>query len=126
VNIGNTLSQIDRFAEADEMYERSRAMSEELGLDEVFVQASYNQAYLYYYAAGTARPFNPSANFASGTKSREAGAFMPCATSTRQRSTSSSNLSKDAAALAMRAADQFGALGFKYEQRKRLFSSAWP
>jgi len=69
------------------------------------------------------KPFNPSATSNSGTNI--GAAFMPCATSTRQKLYVQLQLSQDAAAIAMRAAEQFGRW-LSTNRRKRLFSSAWP
>jgi len=120
VNIGNTLSQIDRFAEADEVYERSRAMSEELRLDEVFVQASYNQAYLYYLRGRYSEALQSFSKLRQRYELSGSRRFYALCDLDEAEIYVQLNLSKDAAALAMRAADQFGALGFKYEQAKAI------
>jgi CHAT domain-containing protein len=118
VNAGNALSQLDRFQEADEMYERSEKLSEELGMNQLYVQASYNRAYLHYLRGRYSQALQSFGKLrqrfeVSGSQRHYALCDMDEAEIYNQL-----NLSKDAAALAMRAADQFQALGFKYEQAK--------
>jgi CHAT domain-containing protein len=118
VNLGNTLSQIDRFVEADDMYERSEAMSEELGLNEVFVQASYNQAYLYYLRGRYSEALQSFSKLRQRYELSGSRRFYGLCDLDEAEIYVQLNLSKDAAALAMRAADEFGSLGFRYEQAK--------
>src|SRR5439155_11022268 len=48
LNLGNALASIDSFEKADEMYEKSEAVSLEVGMLDLCAQANYNRAYLHY------------------------------------------------------------------------------
>ena len=47
-NLGNALSQLDRLEESDGMYAQSIQLSHELGMTDLWTQASYNHTYLQY------------------------------------------------------------------------------
>src|SRR5262245_28011850 len=117
-NLGNVLSNIDQFEGSDEMYARSIRLSQELGMTDLWTQANYNRAYLYYlrgrYSAALEAFSRLRENFEAAGSLRhyslcdldEAEIYLQL------------NLSKDAATLALRAAGQFEKLGLRYEQAK--------
>jgi tetratricopeptide (TPR) repeat protein len=50
-NLGNVLGNLDQFEKSDEMYEKAIDLSHELGMTDLWTQANYNRAYLYYLRA---------------------------------------------------------------------------
>src|SRR5262245_21247952 len=48
LNLGDSLSMLDRFEEADRNFEKSQKLSQKLNLMELYVQAKYNRAYLSF------------------------------------------------------------------------------
>jgi CHAT domain-containing protein len=117
-NLGNALADIDQFEKSDEMYQRSIQLSQELGMTDLWTQAHYNRAYLYYlrgrYSAALEAFSNLRQTFeASGSLRHHALCDLDEAEIYLQL-----NLSNDAATLAVRAAEQFAKLGLRYEQAK--------
>ncbi len=117
-NLGNALADIDQFEKSDEMYERSIKLSQELGLTDLWNQANYNRAYLYYLRGQYSTALEGFSRLrekfeASGSLRHYALCDLDEAEIYLQL-----NLSKDAAALAIRAAQQFENLGLRYEQAK--------
>src|SRR5688572_7374139 len=47
-NLGYPLGRLDRFEEAEAMYERAEQLAGELGMPELGIQSSYNRAYLFF------------------------------------------------------------------------------
>jgi CHAT domain-containing protein/tetratricopeptide (TPR) repeat protein len=118
MNMGNVLSSLDQFEESDRMYEASEKLSEQLGLAELFAQASYNRAYLSYLRGRYSEALQSFSRLrdrfrASGSARHYALCDLDEAEIYLQL-----NLSKDAAALAIRAAVEFEKIGLKYEQGK--------
>ncbi len=48
LNLGNSLSYVQQYAEADRMYEQCEETSQRLGLHELQIQARYNRVYLHF------------------------------------------------------------------------------
>src|SRR6185436_20612007 len=48
LNLGDSLSMLDRFEEADRNFEKSQKLSQKLNLMELYIQAKYNRAYLSF------------------------------------------------------------------------------
>lgn len=117
-NLGNALAEIDRFEESDQMYQRSIQLSHGLGMTDLWTQANYNRAYLLYlrsrYSAALDAFSTLREKFARAGSLRH---FALCDLDEAEIYLQL-NLSKDATVLAIRAAEQFGRLGFRYEQAK--------
>lgn len=118
LNLGNVLSNLDRFQESDRMYERSEDLSQELGLADLHAQAAYNRAFLSYLRGRYSEALQSFSNLrerfeASGSLRHFALCDLDEAEIYIQL-----NLSRDAAALALRAAGEFEKIGFRYEQAK--------
>lgn len=118
LNLGNVLSNLDRFEESDRMYATAERLSAQLGLHELFSQASYNRAYLSYLRGRYSEALQSFSRLrerfsASGSARHYALCDLDEAEIYLQL-----NLSKDAAALAVRAAVEFGKIGSKYEEGK--------
>jgi CHAT domain-containing protein/tetratricopeptide (TPR) repeat protein len=118
LNLAVTLAWLDRFEESDRMYERTETLSLQLGMTEVWAQASYNRAYLHYLRGrySDALPdFSKLRVLFERSGSRIHYALCDLDESEIYLQL---NLSKDAAALALRAAEQFKALERTYEHAK--------
>jgi CHAT domain-containing protein/tetratricopeptide (TPR) repeat protein len=117
-NLGNALADVDQFEQSDEMYQRSIELSQQLGMTDLWTQANYNRAYLHYlrgrYSAALEGFSRLRQQFEKAGSLRhyalcdldEAEIYLQL------------NLSNDATTLAIRAAEQFEKLGFRYEQAK--------
>ncbi len=117
-NLGNVLSQLDRLEESDDMYTQSIQLSHDLGMTDLWTQASYNRTYLQYLRGRYSEALEGfsrlreqfettgSLRHASMCDLHEAEIYLQI------------SLSKDAAMLAVRAAAQFEKLGLRYEQAK--------
>jgi CHAT domain-containing protein/tetratricopeptide (TPR) repeat protein len=117
-NLGNVLGNIDRFEESDEMYARSIHLSQQLGMTDLWTQASYNRTYLQYsrgrYSAALEGFSRLRQEFEAAGSLRH---FSLCDLDEAEIYLQL-NLSRDAATLASRAAAQFETLGLRYEQAK--------
>jgi len=117
-NLGNALADIDQFEKSDEMYERAIQLSQELGLMDLWTQANYNRAYLYYLRGRYSAALDGFARLRP--KFEEAGSLRHYALCDLDEAEIylQLNLSNDAATLAVRAAEQFSRIGLRYEQAK--------
>lgn len=118
LNLGNTLSQINRFEESDQMYQKSEDISRALALDELWAQAFYNRAYLHYLRGRYSDALHGFARMrqrflAAGSARHHALCDLDETEIYLQL-----NLSKDASTLSSRAIEQFGQLGMTYEKAK--------
>jgi CHAT domain-containing protein/tetratricopeptide (TPR) repeat protein len=118
LNLGNSLAAMDRFEEADEMYASCEALSLQLGMGELCAQASYNRAHLYFMRGRYGNAFESFRRIRQHFE--QSGSLRHYALCDRDEAEIyiQLNLSKDAAALALRAAEQFKELGLRYEQAK--------
>src|SRR5213079_935255 len=96
-----------QFEKSDEMYAKSSKLSDELGMTDLWTQANYNRAYLYYlrgrYSAALESFSRLRQEFeAAGNLRHYALCDLDEAEIYLQL-----NLSQDAATLAIRAAEQF-------------------
>ena len=117
-NLGNALADIDQFERSDEMYARSIKLSQELGLTDLSTQANYNRAYLYYLRGRYSAALESFSRLRQ--KFEQAGSWRHHALCDLDEAEIylQLNLSEDATALALRAAETFQKLGFRYEQAK--------
>jgi tetratricopeptide (TPR) repeat protein len=117
-NLGNALGNIDQFEKSDEMYARAIHLSQELGMTDLWTQANYNRAYLHYLRGRYSAALEDFARLRH--KFEAAGSLRHYALCDLDEAEIylQLNLSKDAASLAVRAAEQFEKLGLRYEQAK--------
>src|SRR5262249_24624237 len=120
LNLGNSLAAMDQFENADEMYANCENLSRELGITELWAQASYNRGHLYYLRGRYSDAFKAFSRLRqhferSGSRRHSALCDLDEAEIYIQL-----NLAKDGSALAQRAAEQFKELGLQYEQAKAL------
>jgi tetratricopeptide (TPR) repeat protein len=115
-NLANILANIDQFERADELYERCEKLSDELHLNELSAQASYNRAYLYYLRGRYSDALQAFGRLRqrferSGSKRYHALCDLDEAEIYVQLS-----LSSDASILAERAMAEFKDIGMPFEQ----------
>ena len=118
LNLGNSLASMDQFEKADEMYKNSEDLSGQLGITELWAQASYNRGYLHYLRGRYSDAFQSFSRIRqhferSGSRRHYALCDLDEAEIYIQL-----NLAKDAVTLAERAAGQFKEMGFHYEEAK--------
>jgi CHAT domain-containing protein/tetratricopeptide (TPR) repeat protein len=118
LNLGNSLAAMDQFEKADQMYADCENLSQKLGINELWVQASYNRAHLYYLRGRYADAFQSFSRLRlhferSGSRRHHALCDLDEAEIYIQL-----NLPQDASALARRAAEEFKDLGLYYEEAK--------
>jgi len=118
LNLGMDLQFLDRFEESDEWYEKSEKLSMSQGLTDLWAQASYNRAYLYYLRGRYSEALQGFSRLRprfeeSGSERHYALCDLDEAEIYVQL-----NLARDAATLARRAAEKFKTLGLLYEQVK--------
>ena len=116
LDLGNALYRLDQFEESDAMYEHAEQISREMGLTALEEQSKYNRAYLYYLRGLYTQALQGFARIREQLTSSprhiglcdldEAEIYLEL------------NLSKDAAALAIRAIEQFNQIGMRYEEAK--------
>src|SRR5262249_34977459 len=117
-NLGNALGEIDEFEKSDQMYASAINLSEKLGLTDLSIQAEYNRAYLHYLRGRYSDALEAFSHLRRAfEKERSSRYYALCAVDEAEFYLQL-NLSRDAAALAIRSADQFDKLGFRYEQAK--------
>jgi len=117
LNLGNALASIDNFQQADEMYEKSENASRSIGLLDMCAQAEYNRAWLHFLRGRYSDALQAFARLRQRFKETSGRHYALCDLDEAEIYLQL-NLHKDAATLAIRAADQFAGLGFKYEQAK--------
>src|SRR5439155_2961366 len=74
LNLGDSLSVLDRFEESNRNFEKSRKLSQQLHLSELNVQARYNRPTCRFCVAGTATRFTALINYGSISTLRAAAA----------------------------------------------------
>jgi CHAT domain-containing protein len=120
LNLGYVLYRLDQFEESDAMYENAEQISREMQLTTLEEQAKYNRAYLHYLRGLYTQALQGFSRMRERVTSSprhiglcdldEAEIYLQL------------NLSKDAAALAERAIEQFNQVGMRYEEAKaRMF-----
>jgi CHAT domain-containing protein len=118
LNLGDSLSMLDRFQEADRNFEKSQKLSLRLNLTELYIQAKYNRAYLSFLRgrfSDAIRGFNELREHYNSVGSFRHSALCDLDESEIYLHL---NLSSDAFKLAKRAAEGFKQLGMKYEEAK--------
>jgi CHAT domain-containing protein/tetratricopeptide (TPR) repeat protein len=118
MNLGNALSNLDRFEESDEMYARSAGLSETFNMPELYTQASYNRAFLSYLRGRYSEALQAFSTLREKFQASGSERYYGLCDLDEAEIYLQLNLSQDAAALAIRAAQQFEKIGFRYEQAK--------
>jgi len=118
--LGNTLARIDRFDESEEMFDRTCRIALDLGLQELWAQASYNQAGFLFLRGRYNEALKSFARLRihfkkSGSLRHSALCDLDEAEIYLQL-----NISQDAATLAQSANLEFRQLGMRYEEAKAL------
>src|SRR5438128_11870525 len=118
MNLGDSLSMLDRFEEADRNFAKSQKLSQKFKLTELYIQAKYNRAYLSFLRGRYSEAiqgmtelrghYNQAGSLRHGALCDldEAEIYLHL------------NLPGDALNLAKRAAESFKQLGMKYEEAK--------
>ena len=118
LNLGDSLSMLDRFEEADRNFEKSQRLSQKLDLKEIYIQAKYNRAYLSFLRgrfSEAIQEFNELREHYNASGSFRHSALCDLDESEIYLHL---NLSADVFKLAKRAAESFKQLGMKYEEAK--------
>lgn len=117
-NLANALADIDEFEKSDEMYAIAIQLSQKLGWTDLSIQAEYNRAYLQYLRGRYSDALDAFSRLR--VEFEKAGSLRHYALCDLDEAEIylQLNLSRDAAALAIRSAELFGKLGLKYEQAK--------
>ena len=120
LGLGNTLALLDRFEESEEMFNRTCQISLDLGLQELWAQASYNQAYFLFLRGRYSEALKSFGLLRSHFK--ESGSLRHYALCDLDEAEIylQLNISHDAATLAQSANRQFRRLGMNYEEAKAL------
>jgi CHAT domain-containing protein/tetratricopeptide (TPR) repeat protein len=118
MNLGNALADIDSFEKADEMYEKSEAVSRSVGMADLCDQAEYNRAWLHFLRGRYSDALQSFGRLRQ--RFEQSGSLRHYALCDLDEAEMyiHLNLSRDAATLAARAAERFEALGLTYEQAK--------
>src|SRR5215831_19084966 len=117
-NLGNALGEIDEFEKSDQMYASAINLSEKLGLTDLSIQAEYNRAYLHYLRGRYSDALEAFSHLRRAFEKERSSRYYALCDLDEAEIYIQLNLSRDAAALAIRSADQFDKLGFRYEQAK--------
>lgn len=118
--LGNALARIDRFDESEEMFNRSCQMSLELGLKELWTQATYNQAYFQFLRGRYSEALKSFAQLRGHFKNSGSLRHYALCDLDEAEIYLQLNISQDAATLAQSANRQFTQLGMNYEEAKAL------
>jgi CHAT domain-containing protein len=118
LNLGNSLSMLDRFDEADHNFEKAQKLSQKLNLAELHIQAKYNRAYLSFLRGRYSKAIEGFSELRDHYNS--VGSLRHSALCDLDESEMylHLNLSADALKLGKRAAEAFNQLGMKYEEAK--------
>ncbi len=119
LNLANALGNVENFEKADEMYEKSDAVSRSLGMLDLCAQAEYNRAFLHYLRGRYSDALQSFSRLRRRFEQLGGRHFALCDLDEAEIYLQL-NLSKDAATLASRAAEQFQTLGLAYEQAKAM------
>jgi tetratricopeptide (TPR) repeat protein len=109
LNLANALGNIDNFEKADEMYQKSEAVSRSLSMLDLCAQAEYNRAFLHYLRGR----YSDALQSFSRLRARfeeVGGRHLALCDLDEAEIYLQLNLSKDAATLATRAAERFKTL----------------
>jgi tetratricopeptide (TPR) repeat protein len=118
LNLGNALAWLDRFEQADESYAASEQLSERLGLGDLFAQARYNRAYLYFLRGRNLEAVDHFGKLRTFFKDNASHRHTALCDLDETEIYLQLNLPNDAAQLARSAAEAFKHLGMRYEQAK--------
>jgi CHAT domain-containing protein/tetratricopeptide (TPR) repeat protein len=119
-NLGYPLGRLDRFEEAESMYERAEQLAGQLGMQELGLQASYNRAYLSFLRGRYSDALQSFARLR--THFSQSGSLLHFGLCDLDEAEIylQLNIATDAATLAQRASVQFKRIGMVYEEAKAL------
>ena len=118
MNLGDSLSMLDRFEEADRNFAKSQKLSQKSILTELYIQAKYNRSYLSFLRGRYSEAIQGMTELRGHYN--QAGSLRHAALCDLDESEIylHLNLPGDALNLAKRAAESFKQLGMKYEEAK--------
>ncbi|HZI51766.1 MAG TPA: CHAT domain-containing tetratricopeptide repeat protein [Terriglobia bacterium] len=119
-NLGYPLGRLDRFEEAEAMYERAEQLATELGMPELSIQASYNRAYLFFLRGLYSKALQSFARVRAHF--RDSGSTMHFGLCDLDEAEIylHLNIATDASTLARNASRRFKSIGMVYEEAKAL------
>jgi CHAT domain-containing protein len=118
MNLGNVLADFDSFEKADELYEKCENVSNSIGMVDLCAQAQYNRAWLHFLRGRYSDALQSFSRLRQRFEQSGSHRHYGLCDLDEAEIYIHLNLSKDAATLATRAAEQFEAIGLKYEQAK--------
>ena len=118
--LGNALARIDRFEESEEMFRRTCAIALDLGLNELWAQATYNQAYFQFLRGSYSEALKSFAQLRTHFRKSDSRRHYALCDLDEAEIYLQLNISQDAATLAQSANRQFTDLGMSYEAAKAL------
>ncbi len=116
----NALARIDRFDESEEMFNRTCQIALDLGLTELWVQASYNHAYFLFLRGRYSEALKSFAQLRTRFRESDSHRHYALCDLDEAEIYIQLNISQDAATLAQSANRRFTDLGMKYEEAKAL------
>ena len=123
-NIAICYQDLNNLARSVEAYEQARAHCREHGLDRILIEVDYNIAYLYYLRGEYTHSISLFEAARRQSESRQDLHHMALCDLDQAEIFLELNLVSDAARLAQKAIDGFGALGMSYEVAKALAFAA--
>ncbi len=118
LNLGDSLSVLDRFEEADLSFERCQRISQKLGLTDLNMQARYNRAYLSFLRGRYSEAIQGFDELRGRYNDQGSLRHSTLCDLDESEIYLHLNLTNDALVLAKRAADNFARLGMRYEEAK--------
>jgi CHAT domain-containing protein len=118
--LGNALARIDKFEESEEMFNRTCSIARELGMNELWAQASYNQAYFQFLRGRYSEALKSFAQLRTHFKKSDSLRHYALCDLDEAEIYLQLNISQDAATLAQSANRQFAEMGMNYEEAKAL------
>src|SRR5688572_3583093 len=119
-NLGYPLGRLDRFEEAEAMYLRAEQLADELGMQELGVQASYNRAYLFFLRGLYSQALQSFARVRAHFRNSGSLLHFGLCDLDEAEIYLQLNIASDASTLARSASQQFKSIGMVYEEAKAL------
>jgi tetratricopeptide (TPR) repeat protein len=119
-NLGYPLGRLDRFEEADAMYERAEQLAIQFGMHELVVQASYNRAYLFFLRGLYSKALQSFARVRAHFRDSGSQLHFGLCDLDEAEIYLQLNIASDASTLARRASEHFKRIGMVYEEAKAL------
>ena len=115
-NLGKCCAAMDQFEEADEMFRKCENLSQQLGLTELWAQASYNRAHLHYLRGLYSDAFQSFSRLRQRFEETGSSRHSALCDLDEAEIYIQLNQARDAATLAGRAAGQFQDIGLHREE----------